>query len=131
MTIVLTKEQLDSQEEPLTFQCNACGVDSEIFRQGECTSKLFHVTIDPNVRAGKFTDTRVDINVDLCRLHLRFLRPYVTWGALFCECGGIVEATGETQPIENSDGVWEELKCEHFDNVITFSEHYHEWEPID
>lgn len=140
MSIAIPEKNLNELiDEGLFYRCDACGDDSELFRQGECDGKLFHVSIDPGGKGDRPVIPRSDLAVDLCRLHTRLLQSYVTWGASFCSCGGIIERTGKTRPIDNSDGVWEETQCEYYDNHKAspvsprYSQypHYHEWEPVD
>ncbi len=122
MSIRLTREQIDVIGD-LLFRCDACGDDGEVYRQGENDGELSRVSVG----------LPATVELDLCRRHLRVLGPrWVVHGAMFCpHCNGLVERTGRTRPIENGDGIWEEFECENNRNAITFTEHFHEWEPLD
>lgn len=138
--IALSREQLDGLlvlEPGLAHRCDACGEAGEHYLQGECEGKLFSVALNPAKKAFVASDS--DINIELCREHVRLYRGYITWGVSFCSCGGIIERTGLTKPVDTGDGVWEEARCEYFSSHeqspvaarYKMFPHYQAWEVLD
>ncbi len=146
MSLHLTADQIDavsaSHDGDLLFHCDACEGTSKAYRQGE--DGLTRVNLMAMRRSRQYKEGFYEagpvLEVDLCRKHLReFGAQYVTWGASFCSCGGIVDFTGNTRPIKNGDGVWQEHQCEYFNDHktspmsprYTSFPHFREWEPLD